>query len=68
MTRNSTRDRRECVERHGYERGGKTYMRCHICQGEINLAMIIAEMPERWASLIDEEFISKSDELRARMT
>jgi len=31
-------------------------------------AEVIAEMPERWASLIDEEFISKSDELRARMT
>lgn len=31
-------------------------------------AEAIAEMPERWASLIDEEFIAKSDELRARMT
>lgn len=31
-------------------------------------AEAVAEMPERWASLIDEEFISKSDELRARMT
>jgi len=39
MTRNSTRDRRECVERHSYERGGKTFMRCHICQGEIDLAI-----------------------------
>lgn len=39
MTRNSTRDRRECVERHGYERGGKTFMKCHICHGEIDLAI-----------------------------
>lgn len=39
MTRNSTRDRRECVERHGYERGGKTFMKCHICQGEIDLVL-----------------------------
>lgn len=39
MTRNSTRDRRECVERHGYERGGKTFMRCHLCGLEINLAL-----------------------------
>lgn len=39
MTRNSTRDRRECVERHGYERGGKTFMICHICKGEIDLAI-----------------------------
>lgn len=39
MTRNSTRDRRECVERHGYERGGRTYMRCHICHGEIDLVL-----------------------------
>lgn len=31
-------------------------------------AEAIAEMPERWASLIDDEFIAKSDELRARMT
>ena len=30
-------------------------------------AEAIAEMPERWATLIDEDFISKSDELRARM-
>lgn len=31
-------------------------------------AEAVAEMPERWASLVDEDFISKSDELRARMT
>ena len=39
MTRNSTRDRRECVERHAYECGGKAFMKCHICQGEIDLAI-----------------------------
>ena len=31
-------------------------------------AEAIAEMPERWAEMIDDEFITKSDELRARMT
>lgn len=31
-------------------------------------AEAVAEMPERWASMIDDEFIAKSDELRARMT
>lgn len=65
-SRNSTRDRRECVERHAYERGGKTFMTCHICKGEHTEA--IAAMPERWASLIDDDFIAKADELRARMT
>ena len=39
MTRNSTRDRRECVKRHAYERGGRTYMLCHICHGEFDLAI-----------------------------
>ncbi len=39
MNRNSTRDRRRCVEQHAYERGGRTYMRCHICQGEMDLAI-----------------------------
>lgn len=38
-SRNSTRDRRDCVERHAYERGGKTFMVCHICKGEIDLAI-----------------------------
>jgi len=31
-------------------------------------AEVIAEMPERWATIIDDDFIAKSDELRARMT
>ena len=39
MTRNSTRDRRECVERHSYQRDGRTYMVCHICKGEFDLAI-----------------------------
>jgi len=38
VRRNSTRDRRDCVERHAYERDGRTYMQCHICRGEIDLA------------------------------
>lgn len=38
MSRNSNRDRRDCVERHAYERDGRTFMKCHICRGEIDLA------------------------------
>lgn len=38
-SRSSTRDRRNCVEAHAFERGGKTYMTCHICKGEIDLAI-----------------------------
>ncbi len=39
MTRNSTRDRRLCVEQHAYERGGRTFMKCHICGTEMDLAI-----------------------------
>ncbi len=39
MTRNSTRDRRECVSQHSYERNGRVFMKCHICGGEIDLVL-----------------------------
>lgn len=40
----------------------------HLRSVRLHHESIIATLPERWASIVEDDFVAKSDDLRARMT